>query len=158
MLRVMPERDQELARQGHDSLLALHGPGGGVLLVIPPGERALRLVLDPSPGDLDELRPHVPIARLRDAQLTLDRAALVWRGTEPDERAQLAPVVERPPREELHREQPGGFRPDAAHLQQPAYEVDPAVAGASQPVLSLALQLADLLVEQPDFRRLAPQP
>src|SRR5271166_831365 len=78
--KVSPECHDQLARQGHD---------GGALdalasiertLPEPLGERTVRLMPQPQPGQFDRSTAGAGIARLADPQVAIDPAALPWTG------------------------------------------------------------------------------
>ena len=92
------------------------GPPRAEVRAVPLRERALRLVAEPTPRQLDRHVPHVAVARLADPLLVMLRPALVRRRHEPGQRPDLAPVAERAPAEEL-ADQHRGDR--LAHGPQP---------------------------------------
>src|SRR5262245_30162286 len=71
LVHIAPERDQEHARQGHDADFACPFVARAETPLVPLTQRAGRLPAPPQPGQLDDQRPHMLVARLADALLTL---------------------------------------------------------------------------------------
>ena len=82
---VAPERHHQLACQGHDgdALVALAGIVVGAAAE-PSGERTLRLMPQPQPGQFDRGATSARVARLADALVAVDPAALPWTGRQPE--------------------------------------------------------------------------
>src|ERR1051326_2651856 len=103
VFREAPERDQELSREGDDAAsfdaLADSEPRHE-----PVRELAVGLVPQPSPGELDDRRSPPPIAGLTDALAAVHVAARERYGDEAGDGANLAPVLQVSPVEELAAE------------------------------------------------------
>src|SRR6476469_1150411 len=79
-LYVSPDRDQQLTSEGDDGD-TLDAPGGGAdAVAIPARQRALGLMTQPQPGELDERLARAPVAGLADALLTARAAAGIGTG------------------------------------------------------------------------------
>src|SRR6476661_4132706 len=79
-LYVSPDRDQQLTSEGDDGD-TLDAPGGGAdAIAIPARQRALGLMTQPQPGELDERLARAPVAGLADALLTARAAAGIGTG------------------------------------------------------------------------------
>src|SRR4051794_39946449 len=66
-LYVSPDRDQQLTSEGDDGD-TLDAPGGGAdAVAIPARQRALGLMTQPQPGELDERLARAPVAGKRNA-------------------------------------------------------------------------------------------
>ena len=92
---VAPERHHQLARQRHDgdALVALAGIVVGAAAE-PSGERTLRLMPQPQPGKFDGGAAGARIARLADALVAVNSAALPWTGRQPETARDLTPIAE----------------------------------------------------------------
>src|SRR3546814_19753051 len=97
-----PEGDEQLARQSDDG----DAPHPAALVadpgLEPAAERAVRLMAQPQPGELDGDLPGPPVAGLAAPLLMVDPTAAPGRGGQPEIAAPLAPVLEVLP------EQPAG--------------------------------------------------
>src|SRR5882724_12907950 len=91
---IAPERHHQLARQGDDgdALDALAGIERA--LAVLQGELAVRLMPQPQPGQFDRGATGARIARLADALVAVDPAALPRTGRQPEIAPDLAPVAE----------------------------------------------------------------
>src|SRR4051812_6781161 len=79
-LHISPDRDQQLTSEGDDGD-TLDAPGGGAdAVAIPARQRALGLMTQPQPGELDECLARAPVAGLADALLTARAAAGIGTG------------------------------------------------------------------------------
>src|SRR3954466_9039028 len=79
-LHVSPDRDQQLTSEGDDGD-TLDAPGGGAdAVAIPARQRALGLMTQPQPGELDERLARAPVAGLADALFTARAAAGIGTG------------------------------------------------------------------------------
>src|SRR3546814_9568252 len=76
-LDVAPECDEELARHGDDRDPAGTPSQGTDAIPEPPGKRALWLVAQPEPGELDEGRPRAWVPCAADAPVPIHRPALM---------------------------------------------------------------------------------
>ena len=85
--------------------------------LIPLRQRTVRLPSQPAPRQLHHHAPHVRIARPR-IPIALRRPALIQRRYQPGERAELPPVPDLAPPENLRRQDPGAPRPDRPHPLQ----------------------------------------
>src|SRR6185503_7349059 len=81
-------------------------------------EGAARLMAQPQPGQLDRGAPRPRVARLGDALVASDSAALPRTGSEAEVAAHLAPVAEGP-EEHFVAQHRGEREPNAAQLHQP---------------------------------------
>src|SRR6185437_9737132 len=90
---IAPERNHQFARQGHDgdALDALAGIERAPPIFL--GELAVRLMPQPQPGQFDRGAAGARIARLADALLTIDPAALPWTGGQSEIARDLTPVA-----------------------------------------------------------------
>src|SRR3954471_6769000 len=115
--RILPKRDQQLARQGDDHRLAETAARALDPRAEPQGQRGLRLMPQPQPGDLDHDRSQPGIAGLGDALVPVDRSALPRCGGQSGIGGNLLSVVERA--EQAFRPERGGrFRSNASQRQQ----------------------------------------
>src|ERR1700738_818526 len=91
---IAPERHDALARQGHngDALDAFAGIERAPPVVL--GELAVRLMPHPQPGHLDRGATGARVARLADALVAIDPAALPWTGRQPEIASDLTPIAE----------------------------------------------------------------
>ena len=87
--------------------------------VKPPTQRAVRLMPQPRPGELDTERPHPPIATAADALLGDGLVAAVRSRRQSHDGPQLSAIAKRPPRVELRRQRQRAVQRDAAQLHQP---------------------------------------
>src|SRR5215471_20512373 len=81
-------------------------------LLIPLGQRALRLKTQPAPGNLDGHRADVGVAGFGDALLVSGVATRIGGGRQAAQGADFLPIAKRPPAEELHHKQPGTIDPN----------------------------------------------
>src|SRR3954447_25536243 len=79
-LYVSPDRDQQLTSESDDGD-TLDTPGGSAdAVAIPARQRALRLMTQPQPGELDERLARAPVTGLADALLTAPAPAGIGAG------------------------------------------------------------------------------
>jgi len=80
MLQVAPQCDHQSSGQCHDAYASHALARGREPLVVPLAHRAVGLVPQPAPGELDQQRSDPLVAGLADALLDLAAAAVVGRG------------------------------------------------------------------------------
>src|SRR5271156_2843889 len=95
VLDVAPQRHQQLARERHRHDLADPPLGVADPLDVPAAQRAVRLKLQPAPGQLHHQAADPLVAVLADALLALHAPALERRAGQADEGGDRAPVAER---------------------------------------------------------------
>jgi hypothetical protein len=71
IIKIFPDRDQELAGQGHNASFALACVSLAKPLLIPQGELTFWLVAQPNPGNLDQHQAHSAVAGLANALLVV---------------------------------------------------------------------------------------
>ena len=86
-------------------------------LLIPLGQRALRLKAPPAPGNLKSHRADVGVAGFGDTLLIGGVATRRGGGRQAAQGADLLPMVQSPPAEQLHHEQPGTIDPNPCEPQ-----------------------------------------
>jgi len=91
---VLPESNEQLARQCDDHRLFETAAVAGNALLEPESERRVGLVAQPQPGELDHRRSQTRISGFRYALLTIDIAALPRRRSQSRVGSDLAPVFE----------------------------------------------------------------
>src|SRR5213083_1259873 len=91
---IAPQRHDQLARQGDDGNALDPAAGAGRAGPEPLAERAVRLMQQPQPGELDRLVAGARIARLADPLLALDPAAAPRTGHQSAVAGDLAPIAE----------------------------------------------------------------
>src|SRR3954471_18562345 len=79
-LHISPDRDQQLTSEGHDGDTLDASGGGADAVAIPARQRALGLMTQPQPGELDKRLARAPVAGLADALLTACAAAGIGTG------------------------------------------------------------------------------
>src|SRR5262249_18714551 len=95
--QIAPQRHHQLARQGDDEdALQPAALGSGQAGVEPAAERAVRLMPQPQPGELDRHAARPPVAGLGDALLVVRTAAAERARRQPDIARHFPPVGERP--------------------------------------------------------------
>ena len=77
-LQIVPESDQELARHSNDRNPARATLEVADALPKPAAERAVRLIAQPSPGELNHHHARLGIAGLADALVAIERPAAKW--------------------------------------------------------------------------------
>src|SRR5271166_4184992 len=93
-LDVAPERDQQLSRHRHDGDPPRASLQRADALAEPCRERAVGLVAQPQPGELDERRARAWIAGAADAAVAVQTSALVRHGCDADVAGELPAVGE----------------------------------------------------------------
>ena len=156
--QVMPERDQQLARQRDDADFMESRAAGAEALLVPLAEGAVGLKAQPAPGDLDRHGPHQGVAGLADTLFMILAAALKGRGRQPGQRADLAAVMEVAPAEELHDVEPGGVLADALEPQQLAHLDHAGVLRLADRGAAFRFQVQDLALHELPAGELALQP
>src|SRR5215216_6747720 len=99
---IRHKANRHIAPQGDDQLPGhrdQHNPAhpalaGAHTVMEPARQGAARLMAQPQPGQLDRGAPRPRVARLGDALVASDSAALPWTGSEAEVAAHLAPVAE----------------------------------------------------------------
>src|SRR5215212_9788418 len=115
--RILPKCNQQLARQGDDHRLAETTARALDPRAEPQGQRGLRLMPQPQPGNLDHDRSQPGITGLGDALVPMDRSALPRRGGQSGIGGNLLSVVERA--EQAFRPERGGrLGSNASQCQQ----------------------------------------
>src|SRR4051794_23889247 len=147
--QVVPERDQELARQGHDSHPPRPARPGAIPLLEPEAQSTLRLVTQPRPGNLDRHGSQARDALFADPLVAVERLA-----ASPRQRHQacqgsdLTTVAELTPAEELLDEHPGTDLPDGAQQHQLLDHAHRRTLSLRHLLLPQAPQLAQLSLHQ----------
>src|SRR5262249_40935986 len=116
-----PQGNEQLARQSHNPAPAYAAPPMPKALLIPLGQRALRLKTQPAPGNLDGHRADVRVAGFGEALLVSGVATRIGGGRQAAQGADFLPIAKRPPAEELHHKQPGTIDPNPFEHQQVLY-------------------------------------
>src|SRR5207249_11244391 len=113
---------------------------------------ALRLIVEPAPGDLHRHRPQAAIPGLADALLVVAVTALIGRRCQARQRTQLLAIANPTPAKKLHDVQPSTVDPNAPQIEELANLGHRLlVRGADLPG-PLILQILDLSVhELPTF-------
>src|SRR3954468_5900487 len=114
---VAPQRDNQLAGHRNQHNPAHPALAGAHPLVEPAREGAARLVAQPQPGQLDRGAPRSRVARLGNALVAPDCAALPWTRSEAEVATHLTPVAE-VAEEHFIAQHRGKREPDAAQLRQ----------------------------------------
>src|SRR5207244_439120 len=90
---IAPQRHHQLARQGDDGHAPDPAAGVEGALPEPMCERAVRLMPQPQPRELDRLLPGAWIARFADPLFAIGASASPWTGSQPEIAGDLPPVV-----------------------------------------------------------------
>jgi hypothetical protein len=93
-LCVAPERDQQLARHGHNGDPPCAPGQRADALAEPLRQLAARLVAKPEPCELDHSRPCPRVSRPADAPIAIHTAALIGHWCDADVARDLPAVVE----------------------------------------------------------------
>src|SRR5689334_556690 len=147
---IAPQRDDQLARHRNQQDPAHPALAGANPLVEPARQGALRLVAQPQPGQLDGSPPRPRVARLGDALVAPDCAALPRTGGQAKVAAHLAPVAEGA-EEHFIAQHRGEREPDPTQLRQPGCGTVLRLRNS----LLLGLPLGDHLHHQPGPSALA---
>src|SRR5215204_5024665 len=91
---IAPQRHHQFARQGDDGDAPDAAARAGRAPKELAAERAVRLMSQPQPGELDRLVARARIARLADPLLAVGPSAAPRARREPDVAGDLAPIVE----------------------------------------------------------------
>src|SRR5262249_59955028 len=91
---IFPERDQQLSRQRHDRRLAQTAAITADPFVKPKGERRVRLIAQPQPGELDQRCSQSRISGFGYSLFSIDRSALPRCRRQAGISGDLASVVE----------------------------------------------------------------
>src|SRR6266566_1970800 len=116
-VRIAPEGDEEFSGQCDDADLADPRAAAGEAAVEPASQLALGLVSQPGPGQVDGNAADVSIAGAADPLLVAGLTALIRRGDQARERADLTAIAESSPGE-LAANRLGGHLADAAQAHQ----------------------------------------
>lgn len=116
-IEVAPERDQEFSREGDDADLAQPTRAVPKPALIPLRQRAVGLIAEPPPRDVDGERPDLAVAGFRHALLAMPIAALIRRRGEAGQCAHLTTILKLSPAEELHDVEPRALHADPAQHQ-----------------------------------------
>src|SRR5881397_3461107 len=116
VLQEAPQVDQQLACHGDDPYLPGPLSASAEALLVPKAQLAPRLVAQPAPSHLDRHRPDMSAPCFADPLFPAPVSALIRRRRQAGGRADLFPVPEPPPPEELVHVHPRPARPN--RLQQ----------------------------------------
>src|SRR5271166_5759596 len=160
-LDVAPERDQQLSRHRHDGDPPRASLQRADALAEPGGERTVRLVAQPQPGELDERRARPRIAGTADVAIAVYAAALVRHGRDADVAGELSAVGEGAVKHLAHQDA-GEVLTDATNALQGRDLLAHWVVGCGRQCLgALSFHLADLFQNQhkpaPQSVELGPQ-
>jgi len=117
-LDTPPQGHEQLARHGDNPDPASAAPAMPKALLIPLGQRTLRLQAPPAPGNLHRHRAAGGVAGCGDTLLRGGVATRIGSGRQAAQGADLLPIVTRPPAEKLHHEQPGTLAPTPFEPQE----------------------------------------
>ena len=95
--QVAPQRDQELASQGHNTNATHATVAVTKALLIPLAQSTVRLETQPGPGDLDGNGSNVTITGFVNALFAIAVATLIGGGGQPGQRSDLAAIAELTP-------------------------------------------------------------
>jgi hypothetical protein len=156
VLEITPQRDCEASCHRDDGNAPCATIRSRALraLVEPLRQRAVGLVAQPAPRDLDEQGAHPSIALPADAFVHLALATVVGLRHQSDARTYLTPVAELPS-EQLEREARPAYWPDSL---QPLELIDSLARGRRQTRLPRLLKYRELLLDERQSLTLAQQP
>ena len=112
VFHVVPEGDEQFARQRHNPNTSEPTTAVSELALIPLGQRTIRLVANPAPGELHHEASHMLIPGARDALIMVALAALIWGRHEADQAGQLPPIFDVPPPKDFGGQRPRADRAD----------------------------------------------
>src|SRR4051794_33106885 len=155
--RQLPQPDQELPRQRHDQRLARAGAGVRGARPVPAGERAVLLVQQEAPGQLDHAPAHPGVAGPGEPLLPPPRPALVRRSRQAGV-ARHRPPVPQAAREDLVHQHVRRLDPDPDDPgQQAEHGVPPGRGLPLQRLEAGPLRPPVPVPPQPPPRPVAPQ-
>src|SRR6266849_8934368 len=114
VFHIVPEGNEQFARQRDNPNAPEPTTPVPKLALIPLGQGAVRLVPDPTPGELHHEATHMLIARARDALIVGALATLIRGRHQAHQAAQLPPVFNLSPPKDFCRQGPGADRTDPA--------------------------------------------
>src|SRR6266704_677736 len=148
VLQEAPEINQQLACHGDDPHLPRPLSTPAETLLVPQAQLAPRLVAQPAPGHLDRHRPDRSAPRLADPLLPASVPTLIRRRRQAGGRADLFPVPEPPPPEELVHVHPRAARTDRLQQHQLPHLLERRALSFQNRLPPLTLQLEDLPVQE----------
>jgi hypothetical protein len=114
-------------------------------LLIPRGQRALRLQAQPAPGHLDGHRADVRVAGFGEALLVGGVATRIGGGRQAAQGADFLPMAKRPLAAELHHQQPGTIDPNPFEHQQWLHVLRHGILSRLEPRAAFGLSLGHAL-------------
>ena len=115
-IEIPPQINHQAPGDRDNPDFASDRPAAGEPLGVPPRQRALWLMDQPAPRNLDRHRANPLIAGLADSLFMIEEPASVGRPDHARDPADFAAIAELPPREELRHEEPRGLVADPAQL------------------------------------------
>src|SRR4029434_9404111 len=133
--RTAPSGNAPVSRKRHRAMSHLratainaHAPpalsSAPKALLQPATQGPLRLIPDPTPGQLRGHPAHMPVARLGDTLFPRPRATVIRRRRYACQAAYLATRLQLAPGKKCHHQQPGPIDPDAFALPQLPHLLD----------------------------------